>query len=108
LFNDPLQGGHDLAPQGEEIRWRPVGEAFIHADNGVVYMICEVQLPGQLQPTTLAVTFDGRAALVASELNPDDSVSMVKLEMTRRLLKRIDGFMAAVNELRAKAPTYNT
>jgi len=33
---------------------------------------------------------------------------MVKLEMTRRLLKRIDGFMAAVNELRAKAPTYNT
>jgi hypothetical protein len=32
----------------------------------------------------LAVTFDGRAALVASELNMDDSVSMVKLEMTRR------------------------
>lgn len=71
---------YDIIETGaiKKVKEVSAGEAFIHADNGVVYMICEVN------STVLAVTFDGRAALVASELNMDDSVSMVKLEMTRR------------------------
>ena len=71
---------YDIIETGaiKKVKEVSAGEAFIHADNGVVYMICEVN------STVLAVTFDGRAALVASELNIDDSVSMVKLEMTRR------------------------
>ena len=71
---------YDIIETGaiKKVKEVSVGEAFVHADNGVVYMICEVN------STVLAVTFDGRAALVASELNMDDSVSMVKLEMTRR------------------------
>lgn len=79
-FPDVELVDYDIIETGaiKKVKEVSVGEAFIHADNGAVYMICE------LQSTTLAVTFDGRAALVASELNADDSVSMVKLEMTRR------------------------
>lgn len=55
-----------------------VGEAFIHAENGLVYMVCDKN------SVILAVTFDGHVALLASELCMDDHVSMVRLELTRR------------------------